>query len=257
MSNIHSTVVISDGAEIGEGVEIGPYCVIGPNVKIGCGAKLMSHVVVDGYTTIGADCRLFPFASIGTQTQDLKYKGGQTFVEIGDGTTLREYVTVNSGTNDGEVTRVGSGCTLLAYSHVAHGCQVGNGVVMSNAVQLAGHVVVEDFVIIGGLSGVHQFVRIGTMCMIGGLTKIGQDVAPYLLADGTPAKVHGLNSIGLKRRGVSDEICSNLKKAFKIVYRENLPVKDAVAKVGTELDKSSELDHFIDFVQSSERGILR
>ncbi len=257
MSRIHPTAVVGAGAQISESAEIGPYCVVGPDVKVGDGSVLKSHVVLDGHTTIGSNCTIFPFASIGTQTQDLKYKGGTTYVEIGDDTTLREYVTVNSGTEDGEVTRVGSGCNLLAYSHVAHGCQVGNGVIMSNAVQLAGHVIVEDFVIIGGISGVHQFVRIGTMCMVGGCTKIGQDLAPYLLADGNPASVHGLNSIGLKRRGVSDETCKTLKKAFKIIYRDNLALKDAIAKVKAELDSCSELDRFMDFVQGSERGILR
>lgn len=257
MSNIHPTAVIGDGADIGEGAEIGPYCVIGPDAKVGGGTVLKSHVVLDGHTTIGSNCTIFPFASIGTQTQDLKFKGGTTYVEVGDDTTLREYVTVNSGTEDGEVTRVGSGCNLLAYSHVAHGCQVGNGVIMSNAVQLAGHVIVEDYAIIGGISGVHQFVRIGTMCMVGGCTKIGQDLAPYLLADGNPAKVHGINSIGLKRRGVPDETCKTLKKAFKIIYRDKLPVKDAVAKVKAELDECEELERLIAFVQASERGILR
>ena len=257
MSKIHSTAIISDGAEVGEEAEVGPYCVVGPNVKIGAGTKLMSHVVVDGNTTIGANCQLYPFASIGTQTQDLKFDGGQTFVEVGDDTTLREYVTVNSATVDGEVTRVGKGCNLLAYSHVAHACQVGDGVIMSNAVQLAGHVIVEDFAIIGGLSGVHQFVRIGTMCMVGGCTKIGQDLAPYLLADGNPARVPGLNSIGLKRRGVPPDACKTLKAAFKIVYREGLPVKDALAKVDDELDGGEELNRFIGFIRESERGILR
>lgn len=257
MSLVHPTAIVPASAEIGDGVEIGPYCVIGSDVRIGSGTKLMSHVVVDGFTAIGANCTLFPFASIGTQTQDLKYKGGKTFVEIGDDTTLREYVTVNSGTEEGEVTRVGSGCTLLAYSHVAHACQVGNGVIMSNAVQLAGHVVVEDLVIIGGMSGVHQFVKIGTMCMVGGCTKIGQDLPPYLLADGNPAAVHGLNSIGLKRRSVPVAARSALKKAFKIVYREGLSTKDALIKVDSEVEKLPELTRFIDFVRSSERGILR
>lgn len=257
MSSIHPTAVIADGAEIGGGAEIGAYCVIGPHVRIGAGACLMPHVVVDGHTVLGAGCRVFPFASIGTQTQDLKYKGGTTHVEIGENTTLREYVTVNSGTEDGEVTRVGRDCTLLAYSHVAHGCRVGNGVIMSNAVQLAGHVVVEDFVIIGGISGVHQFVRIGTMCMVGGCTKVGQDLPPYLLADGNPASVHGLNSIGLKRRGVSDDVASTLKKAYKIVYRDGLVLKDAVQIMRSELTPCAELNHFIGFLAESERGILR
>lgn len=257
MSNIHPTAVVADGAVIGDGVEIGAYCVIGPHVKIGAGTTLMPHVVVDGRTSLGAGCRVFPFASLGTQTQDLKFKGGTTYVEIGDNTTLREYVTVNSGTEDGEVTRVGSSCTLLAYSHVAHGCRVGNGVIMSNAVQLAGHVIVEDFVVIGGISGVHQFVRIGTMCMVGGCTKIGQDLPPYLLADGNPASVHGLNSIGLKRRGVSDDAASTLKKAYKIVYRDGLVLRDAINVIKSDLPPCAELDRFIGFLAESERGILR
>ena len=257
MSQIHSTAVISEGAQIGDGAEIGPYCVISANAVIGAGANLKSHVVVDGRTKVGANCRLFPFASVGTRTQDLKYKGGTTHVEIGDNTTVREYVTINSGTEDGEVTRVGSGCSLLAYSHVAHGCQVGDGVIMSNGVQLAGHVIVEENVIIGGLSGVHQFVRVGAGCMIGGCTKIGKDLAPYLLADGNPAKIHGLNSIGLKRRGASDTVIKALKRAYKTIYREGLPVKEAISKAESEQESCEELERFIGFVRDSERGILR
>jgi UDP-N-acetylglucosamine acyltransferase len=255
MSNVHPTAVVSAGAELGANAEIGPYCVIGPNVKIGSGTRLMSHVVVDGWTTIGADCRLFPFACIGTQTQDLKYRGGKTFVVIGDRTTLREYVTVNACTNEGDTTKVGSDCTLLAYSHVAHACKVGNGVIMSNCATLAGDVQVEDMAIIGGLAAVHQFTRIGTMVMVGGCSAIRQDVPPYMLVAGNPAEVHGPNSVGLQRRGVSEESRHKIKEAYKILYRRQLNVKDAVEAIRREIQPCPEIEHLVDFVSKSERGI--
>ncbi|MDA0989976.1 MAG: acyl-ACP--UDP-N-acetylglucosamine O-acyltransferase [Verrucomicrobia bacterium] len=257
MTNIHATAVIGDGADIGDGVTIGPYCVIGPKVRIGDGAQLHSHVVVDGRTTIGAGCHLFPFASIGTQTQDLKFSGGATFVEIGANTTLREYVTVNAGTNEGEITRVGSGCHLMAYSHVAHACVVGDGVIMANCATLAGHVIVEDQAIIGGLAGVHQFVRVGRMCILGGCTKVTQDCMPFMMIDGNPAQVHGLNSVGLKRKGVKAETQKRLKQAFRIICREDLATQKAMEKIREDVPGCPELDHLLAFIESSKRGIVK
>ena len=257
MTDIHQTAVISKGAELGHEVQIGPFCVIGPNVTIGGGTKLMSHVVLDGFTKIGSECAIFPFASIGAQTQDLKYKGGKTFVEIGDKTTIREYVTINSGTNDGETTRVGSGCLLCAYAHVAHACKVGDGVIMSNCATLAGEVVVEDQAIIGGLAAVHQFVRIGRLCMVGGCTAVRQDCPPFMMVAGNPAEVAGLNSVGLKRKNVSEETQAELKRAYKILYRDGLSTSQALEKMKAELAMSPEVERLISFIASSERGITK
>jgi UDP-N-acetylglucosamine acyltransferase len=258
MTQIHSSAVIDKHAQLGNDVEIGPFCVVGPDVTIHAGAKLMSHVVLDGNTTIGEKCNIFPFASIGTQTQDLKFNGGKTFVDIGAGTTLREYVTVNSATEDGEYTRVGEGCHIMAYSHIAHACQIGNGVIMSNSTHLAGHIVIEDLVVIGGLCGIHQFVRIGTMCMVGGMSRISQDCPPYMMVVGNPEpEVKGLNSIGLKRRGVTPEARSILKQALKILFRDGLSTSQALEKIESELDDNSEVSHLVEFVKNSERGICK
>jgi UDP-N-acetylglucosamine acyltransferase len=255
MTQIHPNAVVDRAAQLGQDVEIGPFCVVGPHVTIGDGARLMSHVVLDGHTTIGPDCRLFPFASIGTQTQDLKFKGGVTYVEIGSNTTLREYVTVNAGTEEGEVTRVGSECHVMAYCHVAHGCQVGNGVIMANGTSLAGHIVIEDFVVMGGLTGVHQFVRIGTMCIIGGMSRITQDCAPYMMVVGNPPEVKGLNSVALKRRGVAPEARRQLKRAMHILFREGLATPQALEKIAVEVEACPETDHLVAFVRDSERGL--
>ncbi|MDD5482555.1 MAG: acyl-ACP--UDP-N-acetylglucosamine O-acyltransferase [Kiritimatiellae bacterium] len=257
MTDIHPTAIVQKGAEIDAEVAVGPYCVIGPHVKIGRETKIMGHVYLDGWTTIGPQCVIFPFASIGTQTQDLKYKGGITFVEIGEKTTLREYVTVNSGTNEGDVTRVGARCHIMAYSHVAHQCLIGNEVIISNAGTLAGHVVVEDGAIIGGLCGIHQFVRVGRMCIIGGCSKANQDIAPFMMADGNPAAIHGLNTVGLQRRNVPPETQNTLKKAHRIIFRQNLTVQQALEKIKKELSPCPELEHLTAFIASSERGIAR
>ncbi|MDO9542370.1 MAG: acyl-ACP--UDP-N-acetylglucosamine O-acyltransferase, partial [Kiritimatiellia bacterium] len=251
MSKIHPTAIVAPGAELDAGVEIGPYCIIGPHVKISEGTKIMGHVYLDGWTTIGPQCVIFPFACLGTQTQDLKYKGGVTFVEIGERTTLREYVTVNSGTNEGDVTRVGARCHIMAYSHVAHQCLVGNDVIISNAGTLAGHVTVEDCAIIGGLSGVHQFVRIGRMAFIGGCSKATQDIPPFMMADGNPAAIHGLNAIGLQRHNVPEETRRVLKEAHRIIYRQNLTVNQALETIKAELPSCPELEHLTTFIASS------
>lgn len=257
MSGIHPTAVIAEGAQVGEGVEIGPYCVIGPNVSIGAGACLRPHVVIDGHTTIGAGCNIFSFACIGSQTQDLKFRGGRSTVEIGDRTTLREYVTVNSGTNEGEKTVVGSGCHIMAYCHVAHACRVGNGVIMANCATLAGDVTIEDQAVVGGLCGVHQFCRIGRMCMVGGCTKVVKDLPPYMMVDGNPAEVRGLNLIGLERRGVSEADRHILKQAYRLLYRKDLSVQQALAEIRGTLEACEVLAHLTGFIEASERGILK
>ncbi|MFC1462736.1 acyl-ACP--UDP-N-acetylglucosamine O-acyltransferase [Verrucomicrobiota bacterium] len=257
MTSVHPTAIVAEGAELGADVEIGPYCIVGPNVSIGDETRLMSHVVLDGFTRLGSRCTVFPFACIGTQTQDLKYKGDKTSVEIGDGTTLREYVTVNSATNEGEVTSVGTGCHIMAYSHVAHACRVGDEVIMANCATLAGEVVVEDQAILGGLSAVHQFVKIGRLCMTGGCTKVTQDCPPFMIVDGNPANVRGVNVIGLERRGVDAGARKLLKLAYKILYREGLSTSQAVDRIRAEIPGSPEVDHLVSFIESSERGIVK
>lgn len=257
MTAIHPTAMVAPGAQLGADVDIGAYAVVGPRVKIGDRTRVMPHVVLDGNTTLGAACVVFPFACIGTQTQDLKFKGGATTVEIGDRTTLREYVTVNSGTNEGDVTRIGSGCHILAYSHVAHQCVLGNDVLVSNATQLAGHVVVEDGVGIGGLCGVHQFVRIGALSFIGGCSKVTQDIPPYTLADGNPAVPRGINVVGLQRRQVTEAALHTLKQAFKILYRQNLALRTALEQIKATLPDCAERNRLLAFAAASERGLAR
>lgn len=257
MSHIHPTAIIDSAAELGAEVEIGPYCVIGPHVQIGDGAKLMSHVVVDGHTRLGARCTVFPFASIGQQTQDLKYRGGTTRVEVGERTTIREYVTINSATSDGDVTSVGSGCHIMAYAHIAHDCRVGNEVIIANCGTLAGHVTVEDQVILGGLSAVHQFVRIGRLSIIGGCSKVVQDIPPFMTADGNPLRIRAINAIGLERKNVPAEIQRQIKMAHRILYRDDLATSKAIERLDAELEPSAEIRHLIDFVKASERGITK
>ena len=257
MTNIHQTAVIHPGAELGAGCEIGPYCVIGEHVVLGEGCRLHSHVVIDGHTTLGRENEVFPFASIGKQTQDLKWKGGITRVEIGDDNTFRENVTVNSATSDGGITRIGSHNHILAYAHIAHDCTLGNHIVMSNVATLAGHIVVEDHANIGGLAAVHQFCRIGKMSIIGGCSKIVQDVPPFMLVDGNPAETRTINKVGLERNGVAEEVQNALKQAYKILFRDGLTISNALARIETELPASPELNHLIQFARSSERGLSK
>ncbi len=257
MTRVHPTAVVADGAQLGADVEVGPYCVLGPQVRLGAGTRLMAHVVIDGHTTLGQGCRVFPFASLGSQTQDLKFRGGNTAVEIGDNTTIREYVTVNGGTNEGEVTRVGSGCLLMISSHVAHACQVGNGVIMANSVALAGEVIVEDQVVIGGLTGVHQFTRIGRMCMIGGCSRINQDCPPFMMLEGNPPAVHGLNSVKLERCNVSEAARKALKDACRLLCREGLSTRQALERIAAEVPALPEVEHLVQFIQNSKRGIVK
>jgi UDP-N-acetylglucosamine acyltransferase len=255
MRSIHPTAVIDPGAHIGEGCSIGPYCVIGEHVHLSEGNRLHSHVIIDGHTRLGRDNEIYPFASIGLRTQDLKWKGGLTRVEIGDGNTFREHVTINSATGDGGVTRIGSRNHILAYSHIAHDCAVGNHVVMSNVATLAGHVLVEDFATIGGLAAVHQFCRIGRMSIVGGCTKVVQDVLPFMLVDGNPAETRTINKVGLDRNGVPEEIQNALKHAHRILFREGLTIPNALARMESELPNSAELKHLVYFARSSERGL--
>lgn len=254
---IHSTAVIHPGASLGAGCRIGPYCVIGEHVVLGEDCLLHSHVVIDGHTTLGACNELFPFASVGLKTQDLKWNGGITRTEIGSDNTFREHVTIHSATGDGETTRVGSHNHILAYAHLAHNVIVGNHVIMSNVATLAGHVEVEDFAVVGGLAAIHQFCRVGKMSIIGGCSKVVQDVPPFMLVDGNPAKTRTVNKVGLERNGVADEVQSALRTAYKILFREAGTIAVAVERLSKELPACPEVDHLIQFVKTTQRGLCK
>ncbi|WCJ59620.1 acyl-ACP--UDP-N-acetylglucosamine O-acyltransferase [Fontisphaera persica] len=254
---IHPTAIIHPKAKIGADCHIGPYCIIGEHVELGDGCYLHSHVVLDGRITLGRNNEIFPFASLGLKTQDLKWKGGATYTRIGDHNTFREYVTVHSATGDGETTVIGSHNHILAYCHIAHNVTLGNHIIMSNVATLAGHVTVEDHAVIGGLAAVHQFCRIGRMAIIGGCSKVVQDIPPYMLADGNPAVARTINKVGMERNGVSEEAQSALKKAYKILCREGLTVSNALEKIEKELPPLPEIAHLVAFVRASERGIAR
>jgi len=257
MARIHPTAVVDPSAALDDDVEVGPYCVIGAHVRVGGGTRVHAHAVLDGHTTLGRSCTVFPFACIGTQTQDLKYRGGTAYVEIGAETTLREYVTVHAATDEGGVTRVGDRCHIMAYAHVAHDCVIGNDVILANCGTLGGHVVVEDQAILGGLSGVHQFVRIGRLSIIGGCSKVTQDVPPFMMADGNPLQVHAINAIGLKRKNVPVDTQRALKQAHKILYREDLTTRRALERMASEVEPSDEIRHLVEFIKASERGITK
>ncbi len=257
LAYIHETAVISPGAKIGKNVEIGPYSVIGENVEIGEGTWIGPHVVISGWTSIGKGCRIFQGASVGEVPQDLKYKGEKSYTFIGDRTVIREGVTIHRAAGEGEETRVGSDCLLMALTHVAHNCILGNHVIMSNMAGIAGHAIVEDRVVIGGMAGIHQFVKIGRNAMVGGMTKLVQDVVPYTIVDGHPAKVVGLNSVGISRAGIPLEIRRSIKKAYKILYRSGLTLAEAIAVIEQEVDSSEEVEHFLRFLRNAERGICR
>ncbi|HTI99811.1 MAG TPA: acyl-ACP--UDP-N-acetylglucosamine O-acyltransferase [Dongiaceae bacterium] len=254
-ATIHPTAILHPKAKIGAGCEIGPYCVIGEHVTLGPKCRLHSHVVIDGHTVLGRENEIFPFASIGLKTQDLKWAGGITRTQIGDRNTFREYVTIHSATSDGEVTTVGSNNHILAYCHLAHNVTLGNHVIMSNVATLGGHVTVEDHAVIGGLAAVHQFCRIGTMTMIGGCSKVVQDIPPYMIGDGNPATTRTINKVGLERNGVSEAAQTALRAAYKILFRERLTISNALAKIEKKLPPLPEVQHLIQFVRASERGI--
>jgi UDP-N-acetylglucosamine acyltransferase len=254
---VHPTAVVHPGAQIGEGCIIGPYCIIGEHVSLGANCKLHSHIVIDGHTRLGQGNEIFPFASIGLKTQDLKWKGGITRTEIGDFNTFREYVTIHSATSDGETTVVGNHNHILAYCHLAHNVVLGNRVIMSNVATLAGHVTVEDHAVVGGLAAVHQFCRIGKMAIVGGCSKVVQDVPPFMMADGNPAQTRTINKVGLERNGVSEEAQGALKSAYKIIFREGLTVSNALQKIESELPAVEEIQHLLKFARSSERGLSK
>jgi UDP-N-acetylglucosamine acyltransferase len=257
-TEIHATAIVDKEALIDEGVFIGPFCTVGRGVQIKKGSRLVSHVVVEGKTEIGEGCQIYPFASIGFPPQDVKYRGEETGVTIGSNNIIREYVTIHRASVGGDgATTIGNNNFILAYAHVAHDCKIGNNVVLVNVATLAGHVVVEDYAYIGGLVAIHQFTRIGAYAMVGGFSGIGQDIPPYTMASGARAKLFGLNSVGLKRNGFSDETIAELKKAYKILFREKHTLKEAIKKVQAELPYTDEMKHLIEFIEKNKRGICR
>ena len=257
MTIIHPSTAIDATAIVGEGTEVGPFCHLGPGVEIGADCRLLGHVTIAGPTRIGTGNTFYPYCSIGQRSQDLKYEGEPTRLEIGNDNSFREFCTVNRGTAPGATTTVGNNGNFLAYSHIAHDCTVGNDVIFSNNGTLAGHVIVEDHAVIGGLSGVHQFCRIGRHAIVGGCTKIVQDVPPYMIADGNPAEVRGINQIGLERRGFSAEETRVLREAYRLLYRSNLNVKQACHQISSDLPASDVLANLLSFIESSSRGIIR
>lgn len=256
-AQIHPTAVIDPGAQIGEDCQIGPYCVIGPNVELGPECWLQHHVSLNGPSRIGRGNRFFAFSSIGQVTQDLKYTEEPTYLSVGDKNTFREFVTVHRGTSPGSVTRIGNGGNFLAYSHIAHDCIVGNNVIFSNNGTLAGHVEVGDHAVIGGLTAIHQFCRIGAYALTGGCSKIVQDVPPFMIADGNPAKVRTYNKVALERNGFSEETHRAIKEAYRLIYRSALNLQQAVEQIRSDLPEIPELTQLVAFVTSSPRGIIK
>lgn len=257
MARIHPTAVIDSTAHIGQTTQIGPYCVIGAGANLGEGCTLHNHVTIAGPTNIGEGNVFFPYSSIGQRSQDLKYEGEPTHLEIGNGNTFREFVTIHRATAPGGVTRIGNRGNFLAYAHVAHDCIVGDDVIFSNNGTLAGHVVVGDHAVIGGLSGVHQFCRIGSHAIVGGCTKIVQDVPPFMIADGNPAEIRGVNFVGLERRGFAAEAIRELREAYRLVYRSNLNTSQGLEALKEKFAGSDLVTHLADFIATSERGIVR
>lgn len=258
MSDIHTTAIIDPSAKIGAGVSIGAYSVIGADVEIGANTWIGPHVVISGPTRIGCDNKIFQFASVGEDPQDLKYHGEVTRLEIGDRNTIREFATIHRGTvDDSSVTSIGNDNLLMAYIHVAHDCRIGNHVIMSNNASLAGHVHVGDHVILSGFTLVHQFCSIGEHAFSGMGSAISKDVPPYLMISGNPAAPHGLNKVGLKRRGFSDEQIRNLINVYKILYREGLTLEEASKRIAAMAEQSEEVRRFSDFLSSTKRSIIR
>lgn len=255
---IHPTAIIEDGAQIAPGVEVGAYSIIGAQVSIGPGCWIGPHAVVTGQTRIGANNRIYQFASIGEVPQDKKFKGEDTALEIGDGNTFREYVTINRGTADGGgITRLGDDNWLMAYCHVAHDCQLGSHIIMANGATLAGHVVVGDWVIFAGFSGAHQFCRIGDHAFLGMYGGVNQDVPAYVMVSGQPPRPRGVNSEGLKRRGFSAEDIRHIRDAYRILYRSGLKRDEALDRLRTRLDEQPAIRPMIESAERSERGLLR
>jgi len=254
---IHPSAIVHPKAKLGSDVTIAPYAIIEEETEIGDGSVIGPHAIIAAGSTLGKACKISAGAVIGTVPQDLKFENEKTYVTIGDNTTVREYATVNRGTSHSYYTRVGSNCLLMAYSHVAHDCQIGDNVVIANSVNMAGHVIIGNNVGIGGLTAIHQFVHIGPHAFIGGGLRVSQDIPPYVLAAGEPLRYAGLNTIGLRRRGFSREQLEIIKKAYHVLYRENLTLKKAIKTIEETFEPTAEIETILNFLKGSERGIIR
>ncbi len=256
---IHPTAVVDPSAKIPESCRIGPYCVIGEDVEMGENCELMAHVVVGGYTRMGNNNRIFPFASIGHEPQDVTYRGEPTRLEMGDHNTVREFVTINRGTvKGGGVTRLGSHILILAYSHIGHDCQVGDHVMLVNNATLAGHVTVEEWAVVGALSPVHQFVRVGAHAYVGGGTIVTQDVLPFSKTSASRENhAYGINTVGLQRRGFSEDRIHALQRAFRVLLSSKLNTTQALEKLKSEPETSEDVQMLIRFIETSQRGIIK
>jgi UDP-N-acetylglucosamine acyltransferase len=255
MTAFHPTAIIDEGGVLAEDVSIGPYSIIGPGVVIGRGTKIGSRVLIEKKTKIGSYCKVHTGAIIGTDPQDLKFEGEDTELTIGDRTVIREYATINRGTKMTGSTQIGSDCFIMAYVHVAHDCYIGNHVILANAVNMAGHVLIEDHVTVGGITPIHQFVRIGKYAFIGGGSRVNKDVPPFVRAVGNPLILSGLNTVGLERNGVPEDIRLELKRAYRIFFRSGLDISKAIDKAKSELKPYPEVQNLIEFIEESKRGI--
>lgn len=255
---IHPSAIVDPKAEIDENVTIGPYSIIRENVRIGAGTEIGPHVVIDPYVTIGPDCKIYQFAAIGAVSQSLKFEGEETYVTIGQGSVIREFVTIHRGTGfGGGLTEIGEECFLMNYTHIAHDCRIGKRVVFANNATLAGHITIGNHATVGGLAAIHQFVHVGDYAFIGGKSAVVKDIPPYVISSGDRAKLHGMNSVGLKRHGFSPETITLLKRTYRIIFRIGLTVHEALSRVRAEVDQIPEVKNFIEFIESSERGVTR
>ena len=251
---IHPTASIDPSATLSDDVEIGPFAVVGAEAVLGAGTRLRPHVVVDAYVTLGKNCDVFSGAVLGGIPQDRKFKGEKSFLVIGDNNIIREHVTIHRAAGEGNETRLGDDNLIMAYSHIGHNCQVGSGITMANMTGISGHVQVEDRVNFGGMVGIHQFARIGRLAFVGGYSKVVQDIPPYMMADGRPCKVLDLNIVGLRRSGVSARVRADLKQAYKLLYRSEMNMSQAVETIEADLEPSPELDYLLDFIRSIRFG---
>jgi UDP-N-acetylglucosamine acyltransferase len=254
-AHIHPTAIVDRKAEVASDAQIGPFAIVGPGCVVGPGSVVEARATLQENVRLGSHVTVGVSSVLGGKPQDLKFRGEVTYVEVGDNTTIREFVTINRGTSQSFKTTVGAGCFIMSYSHLAHDCHVGEGVIMSNATQLAGHVTVEDFVIISGVCAVHQFVKIGRHAFIGGMSRVQKDVPPFVKAVGSPIKLYGLNTIGLQRRGFSEDVVSELKRAYRLFFRSELNVSQALERAATELKPYGEVKTLIAFVEASGRGV--
>ncbi|MFZ0564868.1 MAG: acyl-ACP--UDP-N-acetylglucosamine O-acyltransferase [Chlamydiales bacterium] len=255
-ANIHPTAIVESGAEIGDNVTIEAYAIVKRNVTLKDNVTIKSHSYIDGYTTIEEGTTVWPSASIGTKTQDLKYRGEKTYVSIGKNCEIREFTTINSSTFEGSTVRVGDNCLIMAYCHIAHNCTLGEGVILSNNSLLAGHVVVEDFAIVGGMTPVHQHARIGCYAMVGGMSRVTNDVPPYTIGGGIPYSLGGINRIGLKRHRFPFSTRKALFTAYRMLYRSRLHLSEALEKIEKEIEPLKEVVHFVQFCRESKRGLI-